>query len=314
MASQTFRDVWGLVSLHCPLAPPSLTQHWVQLAYDRLIGKRHWSWTKREFILTTLAARSVTVNVLQGSTALTGVGVFASTDQGRQFRVGTGPTYTINTVTVPNAATLTQNYAETSGAVTAVISDVYAIMPADFRSFEDVVDRTIQRPIPWWISGERLNLWDPARISSDARFRILASAFPSQVTAYAGRLTYEMWPRPTAAGSYIVRYFLRTDALDDDTILGGLLATHAASLRTGALAEAAMWPGTTTQKNPYFNLPLARQLKAEFEQDCKQIDVMDDDQYLMDLLQVDLARFGLAALSADTTLLRASDATLHDYS
>lgn len=301
------------MSLHCPLAPPSLSQHWVQLAYDRLIGKRHWSWTIRDTVLTTLAARSLTVNATMGATTLTGVGVFVASDAGRSFRVGTGPTYTISTVTDPNTANLTAAYQETGGVVVGVISDVYLLMPADFRSILDVVDRTIQRPIPWWISGERLNLFDPARISSDSRFRVLASAFPSQALATAGRVQYEGWPRATAAGSYILRYFVRTDSLDDDTLLGGLLATHSASLRTGALAEAAMWPGTTTQKNPYFNLPLHRELKAEFESDCKQIDVMDDDQYLLDLQQVDLSKFGLAALAADTTLMRQSDATLADY-
>lgn len=313
MAAQTFRDIWGKVSLHCPLAPTSLVQDWVQLAYDRLIGKRHWSWTIRDLNLTTLAARSISLNVLQGSTLLTGVGVFVATDVGRQLRVGTGPTYTINTVTDANTANLTQNYAEASGAVTGQISDVYLIMPADFRSILTLTDLTIQRPIPWWISGERLDLWDPGRISSDTRFRILATATPSQVTAYAGRVTYEMWPRPTAAGTYICRYCIRTDTLDDDTVLGGLLATHSASIRTGALAEAAMWPGTTTQKNPYFNLTLAQRLREDFERDCKQIDVMDDDQYLQDLLQIDLSKYGLASLAADTTLLRQSDATLADY-
>lgn len=313
MAAQTFRDIWGKVSLHCPLAPTSLVQDWVQLAYDRLIGKRHWSWTIRDLNLTTKDARTVTLNVIQGSTLLTGVNQFVATDVGRQLRIGTGPTYTINTVTDVNTANLTQVYAEDSGAVTGQISDVYLIMPANFRSILTLTDLTIQRPIPWWISGERLDLFDPGRVSSDTRFRVLASAAPSQVTAYAGQVTYEMWPRPTSAGTYICRYCIRTDTLDDDTILGGLLATNADSLRTGALAEAAMWPGTTTQKNPYFNLALADRLSAKFEQACKQIDVMDDDQYLQDLMQIDLSKFGLAALAADTTLLRQSDATTADY-
>ena len=56
-----------------------------------------------------------------------------------------------------------------------------------------------------------------------------------------------------------------------------------------------------------------RQLAGEFEQACKSLDVMDDDQYLMDLQQIDLAKFGLAAVSADASLLRATDATTGDY-
>lgn len=314
MAAQTIRDVWGQVALRVPAAPTSLVQDWVQTAYDRLIGRRHWGWARREYFLRVLAARSVTVNATQGLTTLTGAGTFVATDVGRQIRFGAStPTYTINTVTVPNTAELTQVYAEDSGAKTATISDVYLIMPADFRSIFTVTDLTIHRPIPWWVSADRLDLFDPARISSDSRFRVLASAHHSQVTAYSGRVTYEAWPRPTAAGTYLLRYFLRTDTLDDDTLLPGVIATYTDVLKQGALAEAAQWPGTEQRKNPYFNLALARELKAQFYTACKEVDVMDDDQYLLDLQQTDLAELALSSLAADTTLLRQSDATLADY-
>lgn len=312
MAS-TFRDVWGLVSLHVPLAPTTLVQHWTQLAYDRLIGTRHWAWTRRETLLQTLAARTVTINVTNGSTALTGVAQFVASDVGRQLRVGQEHTYTINTVTDANTAALVETYGGTTGAVSATISDVYLAMPANFRSIHDLTDPTLQRPIAWWVATDRLDLYDPGRVMSDSRFRVLAAAAPSLVTSLSGRMTYEAWPRPTSAGSYLLKYFIRTDALDDETTLPGLLATHADALRTGALAEAALWPGTATQKNPYFNLTLATTLAAHFARACKQIDVMDDDQYLMDLQQVDLSTFGLAALSGDTALLRSTDASAGDY-
>lgn len=312
MAS-TFRDLWGLVSLHCPLAPTSLVQHWVQNSYDRLLGRRHWSWTRRTHLLTTRAARSVTINVTEGSPVLTGVGVFVASDVGRQLYGSGTPTYTINTVTDANTAALVENYVGATGQVTLTIGDVYLVMPADFRSIHDVTDRTLQRPIAWWIATDKLDLFDPGRTMSDSRFRALCAAGPSLVTSLSGRVTYEAWPRPTAAGVYILNYFIRTDALDDETILPGLLATYTDSLRTGALAEAAMWPGTAQQQNPYFNLPLARDLRQQFHEACNTIDVMDDDQYLMNLQQVDLSRYGLAALAADTTLLRETDATLADY-
>ena len=313
MAS-TFRDVWGLVSLHVPLAPTTLVQHWTQLAYDRLIGKRHWAWTRRETLLQTLAARTVTINVTNGATALTGVAQFVASDVGRQLRVAAGQyTYTINTFTDANTAALVETYGGDTGAVTATISDVYLAMPVNFRSIHTITDGTTQRPVAWWIATDRLDLYDPGRSMGDSRFHILAAAQPSLVTSLSGRMLYEAWPRPTGAGSYLLKYFIRTDALDDETALPGLLATHADSLRTGALAEAAIWPGTSTQKNPYFNLPLHRELKANFEQACKQIDVMDDDQYLMDLQQVDLATYGLSALSGNTALLRSTDASVGDY-
>lgn len=314
MAAQTFSDVWRNIALRVPGAPISLVQDWVQDAYDSVVGRRHWAWLRKDAFLTTLAARSVSITFTQGATGITSAaGFVVATDPGRQVRVSTGPIYTIDTVTDVNTATLTQAYAETGGASTATISDIYLPMPADFRSIHTLTDLTIQRPVAWWIAKDRLDLFDPGRIASDTRFRVLAAAAFSQVTSLLGRVTYEAWPHPTAAGTYQLQYFTRTDTLTDDTAFTGVLATWTEALKKGALAEAAQWPGTVTQRNPYFNLQLADRLKAEFDQMVKALDVMDDDQYLMDLQQVDLSKFGLAAISADTTLMRQSDATLADY-
>ena len=269
---------------------------------------------RRDALITTLASRSLSVTFIQGSTAITSAAGFVATDAGRQIRAGANtPIYTIDTVTNANAAVLTSAFMETGGAITSTIQDIYLPMPADFRSIHTITDMTIQRPIAWWISKDRLDLFDPGRIASDTRFRVLAAASISVVTSLSGRYTYEAWPYPTAAGSYILQYFKRTDTLSDDDEFKGALATWTTALQKGALAEAAKWPGTPTQKNPYFSLALAKQLGDEFDQATKAIDVMDDDAYLMDLQQTDLAKFGLAALSADTTLMRQSDATLADY-
>lgn len=314
MAVQTFGDLWRKVALYVPSAPPSLVQDWCQSSYDDLCGKRHWAWLRKQALISTLASRSLTVTFVQGSTAITSVGGFVATDAGRQIRAGANtPIYTIDTFTNANAAVLTSLYGETSGAKTSSIQDIYLAMPADFRAFDTVVDMSIQRPIAWWISKDRLDLFDPGRIAADTRFRVLASNALSTVTSLLGRYTYEAWPYPTAAGSYIMQYFKRTDALGDDDLFQGALATWTTVLQKGALAEAARWPGTPTQKNPYFNLALAKTLEEQFLDAFKSIDVADDDAYLMDLQQTDLAKFGLAALSADTTLMRQSDATQADY-
>lgn len=306
--------MWRQVALRVPGAPVSLVQDWVQESYNRLVGRRHWAWLRKDFVLTTLAARSLTVTFTQGSTAITSAAGFVASDVGRQIRAGSNtPIYTINTFTNASTATLTRAFTETGGPLVSSIRDVFLVMPADFRSFHTVTDMTIHRPIAWWISKDRLDLFDPSRIASDTRFRVLATAHLSEVTSLAGRVTYEAWPSPTAAASYTVQYFARTDALTDDTTLTGVLATWTDALKKGALAEAAAWPGTVAQKNPYFHLPLATRLQVEFDSLVKSLDVMDDDQYLMDLQQVDLSKYGLAAISADTTLMRQSDATLADY-
>ncbi len=314
MAAQTFGDVWRKVALYVPGAPVSLVQEWVQSAYEDLCGSRHWVWLKRTALLQTRASRTVTITFTNGSTAITSsAGFVTATDPGRQIRVAQGPVYTIDTVATTSSAALTQAYQGSSGAVTATIQDIYLPMPADFRSIYTVTDMALQRPVVWWISGERLNLFDPARISGDSRFRVMASATPSQVTSLLGRITYELWPYPSAAGTYTLEYFARVDQLGDDDVFQGVLATQTGALQTGALAEAAKWPGTADRKNPYFNLALARTLAADFELAKQNLQVQDDDQYLQSLSQVDLSSLGLSALAGDTTLLRASDATISDY-
>lgn len=316
--AETFRDLWQIVALHAPTAPIPLVQHWCQNAYEDLCGRRHWSFLRVDSFINTLASRAVTVSFVQGATAITSAAAFVASDAGRQIRLGTGgsgnPAYTIDTVTDPSNAVLTQAYAgDDAPLASATISDIYLIMPANFRSFNVVRDPTIQRPIAWWISKDRLDLFDPGRIASDTRFRVLVAAGLSRATATNGRVTYEAWPYPTAAGTYIMQYFKKAPKLTDDDSFEGPLSDWTSALQTAALAAAAAWPGTPTQKNPYFSLALAKKLDADAQFALKQADIADDDIYLMDLQQVDLAKFGLASISADTTLLRATDATMADY-
>jgi len=313
MAALTYGDVWRRVALHVPGAPASLVQSWVQSAYNTLAGTGHWAWLRKTTVLTTLAARTITVTFTPASTAITSVALFLTTDVGRQIRVPGQTIYTIASVTDPSNAVLTIPYAETGGALSATISDFYLTMPEDFRSIYEVTDMSLQRPIAWWISRDRLELFDPARIAGDSRFRVMASYELSQVPSLLGRTTYEAWPPPMSVGSYQMMYFKRTDALADDEVFQGDLATKTEALIEGALGWAARWPGTVGQKNPYFNLALSNQHQARFDQERQTLSIMDDDKYLMMLEQIDLAKFGLAALSADTTLMRESDATLADY-
>jgi hypothetical protein len=296
------------------MAPISLVQSWVQDAYDELAGKGHWGWLKTETILAILAQRTVSTTFTNGSTAITSAaGFVVATDPGRQIRVGTAEIYTINTVSDTSNAVLTAAWQGANGAQSANIHTRYLTMPANFRSIYDLTDLSVQRPVAWWISRDRLDLWDPARTSSDTRFRVLASYFHSDVTSLVDRVRYEAWPQPTAAGNYLLQYFKRSDTLADGDSFKGVLATKAEVIQDGALARAARWPGLEGRKNPYFNLALSDRLQSRFELAAQTLQIMDDDQYLESLQQIDLSRYGLAALSADTTLMRQSDATLADY-
>jgi hypothetical protein len=314
MAAKTFGDVWRRVALQVPGAPASLCQEWVQSTYNTLLGTGHWAWLRATTVLTTQAQRTLAlVNFTQGSTAITSAALFLTTDVGRQIRIPNQTIYTIATVTNPSAADLTIPFAEPNAATSARVQDYYLAMPADFRSIYSVTDMDLQRPIAWWISRDRLDLFDPARIASNNKLRVLASYELSLVPSLLGRVLYEGWPPATSVGQYQLMYFKRTDTLADDDAFQGVLSTYTDALVEGALSWAARWPGTTDKKNPYFNLQLAKLHADRFDAERQTLQVMDDDQYLMMLEQINLSKFGLAALAADTTLMRESDATLADY-
>ena len=314
MAVKTFRDTWNSVLLHAPTVPAALAQEWCQDGYNKLVANRHWSWTRRQTTLTTRASRAVETTFVQGSRAITSAAGFSpAIDGGRQIRVANGYIYTIDTVEDPSSATLVEIYAEDSGVKAATISDIYLGVPMDFRSFDTVLDMENARPVCWWIAKDRLDLFDPNRLAADSRLRVLAAHQISQRQANFGQVLYEAWPHPTSAGTYVLNYFIRMDDLANDVPFQGPLATYVEAIKTYALAQAAKWPGTPDQRNPYFSLQLSRVLEADFDEAFKDIDVMDDDTYLMDLSQIDLSSFGLASLAASTNLLQRTDADGGDY-
>lgn len=314
MPAASFSEVWRRVRLYAGNVPAHLAREWVQSVYGDVCGRRHWAWLRAETLLTTRAARALTATLLQGSTAFVAPNAdLVDTDVGRQIRVAKQSIYTIDTVEDASNATLTVPYAGVSDTVSMSIHDRYLVMPEDFRSIHTVTDLQLQRPIAWWISKDRLDLFDPGRIAGDSRFRVLVAGAYAVASAVAGRVAYEAWPAPSAAGTYGLAYFKQSDSLPEDDPLPGVLGTRTDVLVEGALARCAMWPGTPTEKNPYFNPALARLHTDRFDRLTKQLDVLDDDQYLMDLQQVNLAKYGLAAISADTTLMRQSDATMADY-
>jgi hypothetical protein len=135
----------------------------------------------------------------------------------------------------------------------------------------------------------------------------------SQQTATLGQAQYAFWPLPTDAGSF--QYYMRTRpvALADATAFTGVLATRGDVLQTGALAQAAKWPGTRERPNPYFNLALARQLDEEFLRLAMQLDLRDDDVNPMSLDRIPWQRWTAWSWAYNTQYLQMTDATLGAY-
>lgn len=307
--AQTFDECWRAVRLYASTAPLFLVREWVHTAYKQLAKRRNWAFLRGRLTLSITASRSVTVTATLGSATVTSAGGFLAADAGRQFRIGTGPIYTIQTFTDVNTIVLDTAYTEANTTGTALIQDIYATMPADFGSFRVIADPYTQRRLAFWITEDQLSVLDPDRRTSDSGPRCLVAAAPSTYTPTLGRVQYEYWPRPTAARTYPALYNKQADRLIDGESLTGVLADGAEVLIAGALAQAAAWPGTTDLKNPYFNLALAQAKAKEFEFELQQLSLKDDAQYPDDLGSVRWERWPFADLAYNDQALRASDAS-----
>lgn len=308
-----FGYCWRTVRLYVPAAPAFLIREWVNTAWRQLGRSRHWTFLKGELRLTIQAARTLaSVGATTGSPSITSAGLFLPADAGRQIRWASFPVYTIASVTDANNAVLDIPYGEPSTTVAAVIYDGYAVMPADFESFRIVADPYNQRRLAYWITEDQLNILDPTRQASDSGPRLLSAVPPSAYTASLGRARYEYWPRPTAARSYPAIYNKLAERLDDSTVFTGVLSEGAEVLVNGALAQAALWPGTTDKPNAYFNASVAQVKRAEFLDGIQHLSLRDDDQSPDDLATVHWERWPLADLAYNDQALRATDATVAD--
>lgn len=292
-----------------------LVRDWVQEAYGRLIDRRGWIFATTQGQLPWADARNaVAVVTTWGSRTVTSAGLFSAADVGRQLRQGTYPVYTIVSVESANSLTLDMAYYGTvQGATTVQILNAYAVLPEDFSRFVVVVSPQNQRLVPWWATQMELDLIDPTRTSTDSYPRMLVANRTSPVPATLGQVMYEYWPYPTAQGALQYYYVQRPSELADSFRFSGVLAHRTDVLVEGALALAAQWPGTATEKNPYFNLQLATQHEGKFIDGCDQLDIRDDDQNPQSFDTIPWQKWNAWAWAYNTHLLQQTDATLADY-
>lgn len=315
--SVTFGDVWRRVRLAAPGAPFGLCRQWTQQAYTTVAERRPWNWSRVCSQLEVPAATTVVAVFTFNSLTVTAApGTFTPAMVGQQLRVARIPIYTINAVDGTGAtATLDQVYTDpvVVGSQTATVAGIYQTLPADFGAFLLVIDPYNQRLIPWWFTQEDLARLDPGRMSSDATPRVLVSRMLSTVPATLGQVQYEWWPSPTAQKAFPFYYRQRPPTLGDDDPLLGVLAQHADILETGALMRCARWPGTTAQKNPYFNMGTYKALKDEFEVEMAKLELRDDDTNQDSWTTLPYHRWATWDLTFDTRYLRSSDASVGDY-
>lgn len=267
----THGDVIREVQLTCPAVPPLLIRQWAFDAYAKLLSGQRWGWQR---VTTTIridpAREDIALVLAPGTATVTSAGLFVAADAGKQILIGGEPRLTIASFTDANTVVLEEVYEGTSTAVTADIIENFYTPPAAFQQFVTIQDFPNRRPIPWWVSLEQVRVWDPL-------FEHVGQ--PRALFALTSR-RYQWWPANTVGGTYEAVYLVgpTTSSLTDDTALPEPLADRHYVLRDAVLMRCAMYPGTPSEKNPYFNLSLARELQQQFEIGRKDLGIVDDDQ------------------------------------
>jgi hypothetical protein len=154
------------------------------------------------------------------------------------------------------------------------------VMPADFASFKVVVDESRQVRICTWHSLDELATLDPGLTATGPPGALIATT-PSTDPATLGQARYVAYPKGVATLRAI--YHKQGPRLLDGQVFTGVLADGAEVLVAGALAQAAMWPGTPDKPNLYFNATLAASKTKEFGYGVQMLSLRDDEQYPDDL-------------------------------
>jgi len=271
----------GRVKLHCPAAGELLARDWVKNAFRRIAERRRWSWLMRQgqFILPAVY-RTGTVTVTNSLTTVTGaLTVWTGAMVGRQFRIGNStPIYTIASVTDNTTLDLSLPWgAATQAGATYNIYQAYQTPPSDFHSFITIWDPRYNWQLWRNVDQVTLNYADAQRTNLGPSYVIASREWNTT----SNLPEYELWPHDVTTTGCVYPYLYEaraTDLEDSGAVLPRYIRGDA--LLEMSLSQAARWPGTETEKNPYFEMALSRQLEARAEFMIGEMERQDDEVFL----------------------------------
>jgi hypothetical protein len=281
VAVSTFQELYRSIQLVAPDVPLPLAQQFINNAGKRIYDSARWSGLRAQssFIIPVGVTSDVVATVQGTSTVSAPAGTWTSAVVGWQFFVDNqAPFYTVtefSTNGIQDVLFLDRPYAgeSTPNAVTSV-QLLYLPVAADFLHFIDVLDVVNQWRMRTGPLVEDLDIWDPARTYSGTPW-VFAQIEP---TTLGGRPRFEIYPRPdiTTAHTYPYRYQRRVAELSAASDVPAY-PIRAQTLREGALAELARWPGTQARPNPYFSLDLSAFHEKQFN-DALARDMREDQE------------------------------------
>jgi hypothetical protein len=281
MADQTFEQLWKRIQLYAPSCPVPLAQEFVNTAYSKCQTLDRWSGLRQEYdFLLPQIYQVGSVDVVTGSTTVVGNGTaWDASMLYRQFMVDSiTPIYTIIAVDdINQELTLDRAY----GKVTATgksyeIGQYYVEVPSDFREWDIVRDIDNNWKLHTNFQQRQIDVWDTKRQVTGVPW-IVAPAPDRITTAGVVIQRYEFWPRPSPGPKTYSTRYIRKPALLANPDDRPIRPFRGDVIRKGALAELAMWPGTQTDPNPYFNLGLHSTLTKEFEEGMQQVWKIDQE-------------------------------------
>ncbi len=296
MSDTTYEALWRRILVYAPECPIPLAQEFIQTAYSRATAYYPWSQLKveAEFRIPT-AYSTGTANVTEGSVSVIGVGTtWTSAMVNRQFMTeGNAPIYTVASFTDATHITLDRPYEkDTNPSVAYTISVVYVEVPSDFLRFDVVRDLSNNWKLRTNFTQGQLDIWDAKRAFAGTSW-IVANAPPRLVSGGVPVVRYELWPRPLPASKTYAYRFIKRPPLLSAASDRAFYPLRGDTIRKGAMSELAMWPGTASLKNSFYNLDQHRTLEQEFQlslaeawredneisQTAVQYDVSDEWQY-----------------------------------
>lgn len=282
MAQGTFREMAREVMAYNPKVPYSLARRWVRDRYRSICENYLWSFKLAQGQFGTNTVYSTgTVTMTNNSTTVTGSGTtWTSAMTGRQFKVDNFVfTFTYVGATSGTIDRTWLNATE-AGLSYSILNAYFAPSESDFHSFISIIDPANGWRLYHGFTAMELDQFDVQRTSSSTP-RIVASRTYNSSNVPQ----FEIWPHPTTQATYPYLYEKRVADLSADADTPPAIIRSDVIVK-GALAELARWPGTTTERNPFFD-PYLTQYKArelEFQAELNRLLTTDQNIYLTDLM------------------------------
>ena len=122
----------------------------------------------------------------------------------------------------------------------------------------------------------------------------------------AGLPRFEVWPRVLTAMNYPFLYYKRPPDLVADTDTP-VLPIRSDVLKTGALADLALWPGTVAERNPMFGPDTNQIHEQRFNDEVNKLMRLDQEIYTTDLWNIEDKLVGIPWAPIDAKFAQSHD-------